>query len=1654
MSRFATHCFMKHSPAFHFARRFGAALLTAAFGLSGAIAVESGDYWLQQYGLPYWALDLDQDGDGFTTRQEYLLGTDPTSSLSRPPQLTAELGAGSIVLSWPSRPGARYVIGRSLTLETWTPDGSLITGNGAILTAEFSLNGGREFFRLEGQTPTDADGDLLSSVEEGLLGTDPALADTDGDGLSDGTEVFVTFTNPLVPDLPGATIRGQVMTDPNGDGNTADGVPVSGAEVYLDSNYDGDFDTGEPRLLTGADGRYEFTHVRPGVYHVRQRLAAGQIQTKPVPAASPVLNGLPDEVANYTHAAGGNLPVPYGARAVPGVVVPYVIFPPVAQEVSPSVVLQPIGRRDEVPAMGIWSFNDHLTLPQGASILLHFDETIIDGSGADFVIYKLTQGSAAAEAATLEVGMTPAAMTPITTIADVGFGNTSARPVDLGALGVTGPIRYLRLTSLNNVGVFAVFEFVGVEAIHFAQPDAQALEVVVVGTETHENQDFARHFRDDPPTVFVFVNGNDFRVGQSASVRVQAEDDIAVISRTLTANGTAVPLNAQGESTVPLNVAGTVTLVATATDGGGHTSTKAATIYVNNADGSSPFNANLTGANAGTTFTLRFVTPASGAIVGTDTPVVASIEGLQTPNWAIDYAPVDLINPYDMAATDPDWTPLGSGSGFVANQTVGTFPAATLPNGIYFLRLTATPAGGGLTAYHGQVVAKGVAPEDIQPRVTITSPTAGSSVPLTVPIVGSITSKRPLVEWFAEYAPAASVDLNDLGSDVPPWKRFAQGTTTIANNVIASFDTSLVADGSYVIRIVAWNDIRLGWAEPLALEVAGTVKLGRLRREFTDLSLPIGGIPFAIRRIYDTLDAGKDAGLGFGWSLAFLNPGISETVPQTGSGLFGATPFREGTRVYINTPDGRRVGFTFHAEFGVAGLIGNIYKAQFIPDPGVYEKLETPEGSDPFLSIDSNGNIFLFLLGFAWNPSTYILTTADGIRYTYDEAGGFLEARDTSGNTLVATTTGLRHSTGTTVDFVRDGNGRITQILTPDGVTVDYGYNAAGDLTTVTDDDGRVTTNGYDAASAHYLKSVTDPLGRVGVTYEYDAAGRLVATIDEDGHRVEQAWNPGGFTGTITDRNGNVTSLVYDARGNVIQETNALGQVTTHSYGDPANPDKETSRTDARGNTTRWTYDARGNVTEVRRPISFNETYLATYSADGDMLTERSFDGQVSEFTYDAQRRLTRRELPGEPATDFAYSSEGFLVEESVNGGGGTVPFSLTTREYDPQGRLARLSNNHGFSAQTTYAANGNLLGATLPGGRTYSFAYDAAGMPTSETDPAGNHTSTVVEPDGLVKFTDRLGRITRRLVATDGKVERITQADGSATVADYDNQRNLISVTDAAGNVSQVQYDALNRAARYTDAAGAFATKSYDAVGNVTEIINRNGRRRTFVYDANNRLTHERWHDGDVAVIRDFAYSYFHGALSQVTDGAATWSIVGAMPRPAFINVTYPGQATRRIQYVWEQNGVALPSPGKITLTGGSDFIIVTATYDGPNLQRLQWSPPDDFFGPEWQFLRGADGLLSEVKRIHGTVKSRTTYSWDLLGRLANYSHLGSNGAPLHANAPTTITRDADSRITGIVRSGDTTGYTYDVLDQLTAVSHTAGGGGAVSYNPTGGRE
>ena len=1618
-----------------------------------------GTWWQQDRQVEYWQLDLDLDGDGITTRNEYLAGTDPRSPASRL-ALSIERDAAGMFLVWESVAGARYEIQDSSDLLQFKPWSGPITGTGAILEVPFfgSLVQ-KAFFRLRPLDPTDADGDGLSSVEEGLLGTNPNNADTDGDGFRDGHEVVDYFTNPLVFNNAGGTITGVVRTDPNRDGNTADGVPVVGAIVWLDADYDGDLDAGERRAVTDAVGGYIFPLLTPGFYHVRQYLEPGNTQTLPVEVTPPVLDGWPDEVVNYTHSTLGLPGFPAGAygalanRTWPGdrwVIVSWT-SPTRFSYLDPAIVLKPAGNRYEIPPIGSYNTTEFLTLPENAHVTLRFAETIVDKAGPDFAIIRPTQG-ATTELADVYLGPTANNLTLHSTINQGTSGNVLN--LDLAGSTVRPPVNFIKIvarsTPRNGGDIDWGVALTAIQALNYVSPTADARAVAIVGSETIGGQDFGRVFLDNPPVVLLETGGaQTLRQGQTTTLRVAATDDLGIVSRSAVGNGTTYPLDANGNFTVTPSQPGVLNIAGSATDTGGQTTTEFWTIYITDTNGNLPFDPNTTG--GGDANVIRVLSPASGAVVAVPTPIVASIGGTSPPIWEVAYAPVNLVDPYNLAAVDPDYIPLASGSGYRVSQTVATFPGDTVADGIYFLRITASPSLGGAVSYFGQVIAKGVDPASLQPVISITSPTDATLAGLVQNVTGSITSSRPLNEWYVDVAPRESVDLNDLGGTQSFWKRLAQGTATVpAATVLARLDTSTLPNGAYVIRVVAYNDLRLGRVEARIVDVTGENKLGRHRREFTDVSMELAGFPLTLKRVYDSFETGKVGDFGFGWSLALANPQIGETTPRTGVGIFGATAYRDGVRVYITGPDGRRNGYTFHPVYVSPGLFGANYRVSFTPDPGVYDKLEVPEGATPFLTVAPNGDVTFQLIPFTWNPDTFVLVRPDGSRYTYHESRGFLEAEDLNGNKLSYTQNGFEHSGGSKLLFTRDAQGRITTV-SAGSQTWSYAYTAAGDLLSVTDPDSRASIYAYLTSPAHFLASVTDAFGRTGNSFEYGPDGRLLAIIDPAGNRVEQSWDPLGFAGSIEDGRGNATQLTYNSRGNVLTATNPLGGVTSYLYEDTRHPDKETRVTDPLGQVTRYTYDAAANVlTIMRPPDTFFVTETWTYNSRNQPLSMIRSDGRRDYWEYDERGNLTKEGHTtfDEPVITYTYTPEGQVETTTIDG--------LTTRtQYDSANGLPKeITDPNGLRLTYTRDSLGRITGTTTSGGENFSGTYHSNGLPATMSDAAAASVNTVVNADGSVTVNDWNGGTSRFYLDANGDPMAITGQDGYTVTPVRDGNGNATSMTDAAGNQHQGLYDAMNRLTHYIDPNGKQIVMTYDALGRVTERIDRNGRKKRWTYNARNLVTQERWLTAADAVVKTWTFTYnSSGRFDAVSDGSSTWSFLVSVPdRPSRERVTYAGQALFDLNYTWADDDTGAPL--SITLGDTADLnpdggIVANNRRSGGTIYSSQWDLPELTGATKSRHVRyyfDAMGAESRLERYKGFFTSDfnqapfavTHYTRDTKGRATQISHKDNGGALLFPEATMNLTRSPGGCITSIAEPGNTATMSYDAGLQLTAVTHS----------------
>src|SRR5262249_6965459 len=158
-----------------------------------------------------------------------------------------------------------------------------------------------------------------------------------------------------------------------------------------------------------------------------------------------------------------------------------------------------------------------------------------------------------------------------------------------------------------------------------------------------------------------------------------------------------------------------------------------------------------------------------------------------------------------------------------------------------------------------------------------------------------------------------------------------------------------------------------------------------------------------------------------------------------------------------------------------------------------------------------------------------------GTAYRMAASGELKSITDRQGNTLSFEANGIVSSTGKSVSFVRDGQGRITNVAYPEyfgagNDAVQYAYDAAGDLVTV-----QLPTNPFvfsrtthHTYNAHRLLTSTDPNGNTVRTSTYDSNGRLATDTDAMGHAFSYTYDLATRTNTTTNPDTGVTSQTLD----------------------------------------------------------------------------------------------------------------------------------------------------------------------------------------------------------------------------------------------------------------------------------------------------------------------------------------------------------------------------------------------------------------------------------------------------------------------------------------------------------------------------------------------
>jgi RHS repeat-associated protein len=918
------------------------------------------------------------------------------------------------------------------------------------------------------------------------------------------------------------------------------------------------------------------------------------------------------------------------------------------------------------------------------------------------------------------------------------------------------------------------------------------------------------------------------------------------------------------------------------------------------------------------------------------------------------------------------------------------------------------------------------------PQGWIASPAIGATVQGQVPITlaSGITLTSGTLKMFPSSNPNQITILSPNTSGTGPL-------------TLGTIDASLLANGEYTIQLEATTSGGSCQLNEIVVSVTGQYKPGRKTVTVTDFKVPLAGIPINVTRTYDSLNRGVVGDFGNGWN---LSTNVQLSVDQLMDVSF--------------TWDGKRQTFYFTPQSAGQVLFPWLILPHYTPQPGLYGTL-TSNGCSALIQV--NGALVQDTLGVAcfpggsYQPTVYTYTDPSGRVYTISSTGQLQSIKDLNGNTLTFTPNGITSSVnGTVIPFLRDNQGRITQITDLNGNNYQYTYDLggtcpAGPVCAVTFTGNSTTVGTYTYSGDHLLAQFTDPGGNASLS-TYDSNGRLQTFTDGNHNEWQYSYNVATNTtttinpdqGTVTrtdDSFGNPLSITeqvnstttrattyqYDAKENLISMTDACGNGTcsdtvgtnhTWHYTYDSNG-FQTSVQDPLGNTSHKTYNPYGGVltaTDAANTNTQTTTYDANFNPQQTVDLLNGTNTFVSSATYDALgNQLTYTDSNGKPTT-FAYDPSGHLaqVTDALN--------EITHNYYDPMGRIQLTVDPMGNKTQFTYDALGNLKTKTDASNKITQYVYDNNGNKLSETDANtnithfdydnANHLKKITYPDTTTKQytydfrgnklteTDQSGRVTKYVYDYAGELTNVTYAYGTTDAGTvnytYDLDGRQASVQDELGNVTTNKYDVAGRLITVADALTHSTNYGYDADNRKASVQNANLNTTTYNYDA-------------------------RGRVSKIT-----YPIVPPAPQPTTTQYTYDGMG--HVLTITDQ-------AGKVT----------TKTYD--DVGRL--STVKDAILPTGNVTQYFYDLNGNLRFLEDGLYRVTSYQYDPLNRRA------SRTLPL--NQVEYYTYDAVGNLqTRQDFNGYTTTYNYDTLNRLLSKvpdSRLSQATVSFTYTPTGHR-
>lgn len=667
----------------------------------------------------------------------------------------------------------------------------------------------------------------------------------------------------------------------------------------------------------------------------------------------------------------------------------------------------------------------------------------------------------------------------------------------------------------------------------------------------------------------------------------------------------------------------------------------------------------------------------------------------------------------------------------------------------------------------------------------------------------------------------------------------------------------------------------------------------------------------------------------------------------------------------------------------------------------------TADNFDPVKYLAANEASYA-ITSHEYYADSYVSGIAGLIRATTDPEGNVTEYdyyKDGVGKGLVKSKT------------LKDGNTVVN--------TVSYEYNAQLQVSKETTSFD-ISKNLYSVKEYEY-----DKFNNVTVTRDYGTGSTPATTVAEydllsrktaeyapnysadKSHGSLTTYYPDGNKKSETDAEGNVTSYVYDAYGQVIKKTNPDGTMNLTAY-DGLQREKATYFLGSENGTkqilTKTSYEFAGYNFDIYSALDTS----ASHSCKGLKTTKTTYITEnkqvISETLTDIKEHTIYEKTNGETKRTSAYYANGQLARQTDALGNITKYeygyLNKVTKTYTPFNTKSNGSVNYSV-AENQYDKNGNVTLAKQTVQKQdsdtvkYSVTenqYNAQGLLTQVTLSDGTSNG---EKNITKYFYNNAGIQTKMYTGLNST----NDSDYMTTNYEYDAWGHLVRTTDSTGyNSGATTYDLNGNALTVTDANGNVTTNTYDALNRVltaNTICSDTSKNvsKSYVYDNMGRVRSKTANEVQTSyqydnlgrVYQELSEKSFKGYFYEGISQYAKEQLVGINHQTMYSSTQYEYDAEMRIAQVKESGNLTATytydaNGNKVseTLANG---VVSTYSYNGCNkvTKLVTKSGNSDISSYEYSYyLDGSDAC--KVRNENGTIET-TSYDYDGLKRLTRES-------------------------------------------------------------------